>query len=81
IVAFNNKVFGKPRDINEAIEMLSTLQGNTHSVYRPSPERITPSSEFGSDEQYIASSAYSEYSRRSLFIKLLLPVPGPPLIT
>ncbi|MBO5254472.1 MAG: septum formation protein Maf [Opitutales bacterium] len=33
IVAFNNKVFGKPRDINEAIEMLSTLQGNTHSVY------------------------------------------------
>lgn len=33
IVVFNSKVFGKPKDLNAAKEMLKILQGNTHSVF------------------------------------------------
>ena len=33
IVAFAEKVLGKPKDISEAFNMLQMLQGNTHSVY------------------------------------------------
>jgi septum formation protein len=33
VVIYENKVFGKPRDENEAFEMLSTLCGNRHKVY------------------------------------------------
>ncbi len=32
-VAFNGKIFGKPKDLQEATQMLETLQGNTHSVF------------------------------------------------
>ncbi len=32
-VAFGGKIFGKPKDLNEAARMLATLQGNTHSVF------------------------------------------------
>ena len=32
-VAFNGRIFGKPKDLQEAFTMLKTLQGNTHSVY------------------------------------------------
>ena len=33
VVAFENKVLGKPKDRQEAFEMLSALSGNTHCVY------------------------------------------------
>ncbi len=33
IVALNNTVLGKPKDLNEAFKMLTTLQGQTHCVY------------------------------------------------
>lgn len=33
LVVFDNQVMGKPRDIPQAEEMLSRLQGNTHQVY------------------------------------------------
>lgn len=33
IVAFENKMLGKPKDENDAFRMLKQLQGNTHSVY------------------------------------------------
>lgn len=32
IVILNNRIFEKPKDENEAIEMLSALSGNTHQV-------------------------------------------------
>lgn len=33
IVVHNGKIMGKPADKEEAVEMLSSLQGNTHSVF------------------------------------------------
>ncbi|WP_010093846.1 Maf family protein [Ornithinibacillus scapharcae] len=33
IVAYNSKIFEKPRDEQEAFMMLSNLSGNTHDVY------------------------------------------------
>ncbi|WP_251861810.1 Maf-like protein [Clostridium sp. Marseille-Q2269] len=33
IVAFNNKILGKPKDKKAAIEMLQALSGNDHQVY------------------------------------------------
>lgn len=33
VVALQGKVFGKPRDINDAKRMLSQLSGKSHSVY------------------------------------------------
>lgn len=33
IVALNNAVFGKPKDEKEALQMLKTLSGKTHSVF------------------------------------------------
>ena len=33
IVVFQGKVYGKPKNLNEAKEMLKSLQGNTHTVY------------------------------------------------
>jgi len=33
LVALQNKILGKPRDVDEAIEMLTFLQGQTHSVF------------------------------------------------
>lgn len=33
IVVLDERVFGKPRDDNEAVEMLDTLQGRSHYVY------------------------------------------------
>lgn len=33
VVAFNGKIFEKPKDEQEAFMMLSTLSGNTHDVY------------------------------------------------
>ena len=33
IVVFNNKVYGKPKDIEDAVRILSELNGNTHIVY------------------------------------------------
>lgn len=33
IVVFDGKVFGKPKDLQDARRMLSTLQGKTHSVF------------------------------------------------
>lgn len=33
IVSYNNLVFGKPKDRDEAFSMLKTLSGNTHQVY------------------------------------------------
>lgn len=33
VVVYNDKVLGKPKDKNEAIEMLMLLNGNTHQVY------------------------------------------------
>lgn len=33
IVAFDDKILGKPRDEQEACEMLKNLSGRTHSVY------------------------------------------------
>lgn len=33
VVVFNGKIFGKPRDIEDARRMLQTLSGNTHYVY------------------------------------------------
>ena len=33
IVAFAEKVLGKPKDLTEAFDMLKMLQGNSHSVY------------------------------------------------
>ncbi len=33
VVAFDGKIYGKPKDIIEAKQMLSQLQGNTHSVF------------------------------------------------
>lgn len=33
IVHFNGKIYGKPRDLNEAKQFLSELSGNIHSVY------------------------------------------------
>lgn len=32
VVIINNKILGKPKDNNEAFEMLCTLSGNTHAV-------------------------------------------------
>ena len=32
IVVFNNTIFGKPKDENDALDMLLKLQGNTHEV-------------------------------------------------
>ena len=32
IVVFNNKIFGKPKDEEDALKMLLQLQGNTHEV-------------------------------------------------
>lgn len=33
IVVLNGKFFGKPKDLNEAKQMLNALQGRTHSVF------------------------------------------------
>jgi len=33
IVWFNNKIYGKPRDLEEAKEFLRTLSGRTHTVF------------------------------------------------
>ena len=33
VVTFENKVLGKPKDREEAVEMLSHLSGKTHQVY------------------------------------------------
>lgn len=33
IVWFNNEIYGKPRDLNEARLMLRKLSGNTHTVF------------------------------------------------
>ncbi|WP_033828293.1 Maf family protein [Bacillus andreraoultii] len=33
IVVFKNQILGKPADYDEAKQMLTTLSGNTHSVY------------------------------------------------
>lgn len=33
LVAFDGRVFGKPADMEEAFEMLSTLNGRAHEVY------------------------------------------------
>jgi len=33
IVSFNGKILGKPKDENEAFDMLKLLSGNTHQVY------------------------------------------------
>ncbi len=33
IVVLNGKVYGKPKDLQEAFKMLSELQGRTHSVF------------------------------------------------
>lgn len=32
IVVFNNKIYGKPKDEDDAFRMLKTLSGNTHEV-------------------------------------------------
>lgn len=32
VVILNDKIFGKPKDEQEAVEMLMTLQGHTHTV-------------------------------------------------
>ena len=32
IVVFNNKVYGKPKDLDESYEMIKELNGNTHEV-------------------------------------------------
>ncbi|MFV0254716.1 MAG: Maf family protein [Erysipelotrichaceae bacterium] len=32
VVVYQNKIFGKPKDKKEAVEMLSALSGNTHHV-------------------------------------------------
>ncbi|MBS6643230.1 MAG: septum formation inhibitor Maf [Clostridiaceae bacterium] len=33
VVAFGNRILGKPHSEEEAFEMISSLQGNTHQVY------------------------------------------------
>ena len=33
IVAFENRILGKPKDNADAVRMVSMLQGNTHQVY------------------------------------------------
>lgn len=33
IVAFENRILGKPKDPDDAMRMISMLQGNTHQVY------------------------------------------------
>lgn len=33
IVAFNNRILGKPKDKKDALKMLQTLSGNVHEVY------------------------------------------------
>lgn len=33
IVVLNNKIFGKPKNLQNAIDMLKELQGTTHTVY------------------------------------------------
>lgn len=33
VVACNNKILGKPKDIEDAVRMLNLLSGKTHSVY------------------------------------------------
>ncbi len=33
VVAFGGKIYGKPKDLDDAKRMLSELQGNTHSVF------------------------------------------------
>ena len=33
VVAYGGKIYGKPKDLNDAKRMLSELQGNTHSVF------------------------------------------------
>ncbi len=33
VVAINDSILGKPKDVEDARQMLSMLQGNTHSVY------------------------------------------------
>lgn len=33
IVAFNNRILGKPKDKKDALEMLQALSGNEHEVY------------------------------------------------
>lgn len=33
IVAFENRILGKPKDSADAVRMVSMLQGNTHQVY------------------------------------------------
>ena len=33
IVAFENRILGKPKDNTDAVRMVSMLQGNTHQVY------------------------------------------------
>ena len=33
VVAYDGKIYGKPKDLNDAKRMLSELQGNTHSVF------------------------------------------------
>lgn len=33
VVAYQGRIFGKPRDTAEAYEMLEALQGNTHKVF------------------------------------------------
>lgn len=33
LVAFNNKILGKPKDKKDAFEMLQALSGNEHEVY------------------------------------------------
>ena len=32
VVVYNNKIFGKPKDVNQAKQMLKQLSGNTHFV-------------------------------------------------
>lgn len=33
VVALNDRIMGKPKDYKEAVQMLLSLQGNTHQVY------------------------------------------------
>lgn len=33
VVTFNNRILGKPRDKNDAFQMLKSLQGRSHKVY------------------------------------------------
>ena len=66
VVTFENKVLGKPKNREEAVEMLQHLSGKTHQVYtgisfKTSENIRFPSLSFISNLQFIQPFAFAKY--------------------